>query len=114
MIMNIPAWKESTVSEEVSSRLADRIYERVIEQIVVGEFPIGERLPSENQLGTEHGVSRAVVREALAQLRADGVAITRPGRGHLTYGVNRAGSSFGWRQLGALPTWCAPLSSAWH
>ncbi len=92
MIINMPAWKESTVSEELSGRLADRIYERVIKQIVVGEFHIGERLPSENQLGTELGVSRAVVREALARLQADGVTITRRGAG--TYVQRQPGREF--------------------
>jgi GntR family transcriptional repressor for pyruvate dehydrogenase complex len=92
MFINTPSLKESPVSEETSGRLADRIYERLIEQIVVGEFPIGERLPSENQLGTEHGVSRAVVREALARLQADGVTITRRGAG--TYVQRQPGREF--------------------
>src|ERR1700730_3201445 len=92
MIINMPDWKESTASEETSGRLADRIYERIIKQIVVGEFHIGERLPSENQLGTELGVSRAVVREALARLQADGVTIARRGAG--TYVQRQPGREF--------------------
>lgn len=92
MITNATAEKETTVIEETSGRLADRIYERIIEQIVVGHFRIGDRLPSEHQLGTEYGVSRAVVREALARLHADGVTVTRRGAG--TYVQRQPGREF--------------------
>lgn len=64
-----------------SPRLADRIYERVLAQIVSGEFAVGGRLPAENVLGTQYRVSRAVVREALSRLYADGVVVTRRGSG---------------------------------
>lgn len=80
------------LQEESSARFADRIYERVLEQIVLGEFKIGERLPSENQLGAEYNVSRAVVREALARLHADGVTVTRRGAG--TYVQRQPGREF--------------------
>ena len=92
MIMNAIAPKEPPLIEEASGRFADRIYERIIEQIVIGEFHIGDRLPSENQLGTEYGVSRAVVREALARLHADGVTVTRRGAG--TYVQRQPGREF--------------------
>lgn len=87
-----PIAKESVNLEESSVRYADRIYERVLEQIVLGEFKIGDRLPSENQLSTEYNVSRAVVREALARLYADGVTITRRGAG--TYVQRQPGREF--------------------
>lgn len=84
--------KDPCELENSSTRFADRIYERVLEQIVAGEFKIGERIPSENQLGVEYGVSRAVVREALARLHADGVTITRRGAG--TYVQRQPGREF--------------------
>lgn len=92
MNLNAATSSEPTAVEEASGRLADRIYERVIEQIVGGDFHIGDRLPSENQLGTEYGVSRAVVREALARLQADGVTVTRRGAG--TYVQRQPGREF--------------------
>jgi DNA-binding FadR family transcriptional regulator len=92
MIMNSVAVKESAETGESSGRLADRIYERVIAQIVGGEFHIGDRLPSESHLGAEYGVSRAVVREALARLQADGVTVTRRGAG--TYVQRQPGREF--------------------
>src|ERR1700737_4920718 len=63
------------------SRLPDRVYEQILEQIVSGDFSVGDRLPSENQLGSDHRVSRAVIREALSRLLADGVVVSRQGSG---------------------------------
>jgi len=77
---------------ETPSRLADGVYERILGQIVDGESRIGDRLPSENQLCSDFGVSRAVVREALARLHADGVTVTRKGAG--TYVQRQPGREF--------------------
>ncbi|NUL46171.1 FadR family transcriptional regulator [Cellulosimicrobium funkei] len=50
-------------------------------RIVGGELVPGQKLPSENQLVTEHGVSRTVVREAILRLQAEGLVHTRRGSG---------------------------------
>jgi GntR family transcriptional regulator, transcriptional repressor for pyruvate dehydrogenase complex len=84
--------KEPLAIEDASGRYADRVYEQILGQIVAGDFKIGDRLPSENQLGTEYDVSRAVVREALARLYADGVTVTRRGAG--TYVQRQPGREF--------------------
>ncbi|EPX87642.1 transcriptional regulator, GntR family [Rubellimicrobium thermophilum DSM 16684] len=49
--------------------------------IEAGEFRPGDRLPSEAGLTAAHGVSRTVVREAIAALRADGLVEARQGAG---------------------------------
>ena len=49
--------------------------------IEAGQFQIGDRLPSEAQLTRDHSVSRTVVREAIAALRADGLVEPRQGSG---------------------------------
>jgi GntR family transcriptional repressor for pyruvate dehydrogenase complex len=82
----------SVTAQDASGRFADRVYEQILGQIVTGEFKIGDRLPSENQLGLEYEVSRAVVREALSRLYADGVTITRRGAG--TYVQRQPGREF--------------------
>ena len=51
---------------------------REIEQ---GELQPGSRLPTEPQMAERFGVSRNVVREAIAQLRADGMVEARQGVG---------------------------------
>lgn len=61
------------LSEEVSGDLQRRIAR--------GELKPGDRLPTEKALGEAFGVSRAVVREAIARLKADGLIETRQGSG---------------------------------
>lgn len=50
-------------------------------RIVAGEYPDGSRLPGEGALASAFGVSRPVVREALARLRERGYVATVNGRG---------------------------------
>lgn len=63
-----------------------RLYERIVEQIesalASGELKPGQRLPSERELVTQFGVSRATVREALRVLESNGVVRSRPGDPH--------------------------------
>lgn len=49
--------------------------------IVAGELGAGDRVPSEAQLGRTYDVSRTVVREAVSQLKAEGLVETFQGRG---------------------------------
>lgn len=44
-----------------------------------GIYPVGSRMPTEDALCARFGVSRHTVREALRQLRADGLIASRPG-----------------------------------
>jgi len=63
------------------TRLADQVYEVLLLQIARGGYRVGDRLPSEPQLCAEFGVSRPVVREALARLRLDKIVRSRRGAG---------------------------------
>ncbi len=51
------------------------------ERIGSGHYKRGEKLPSEQELIEEFGVSRTVVREAIATLRANGLVSTQQGVG---------------------------------
>ncbi len=55
--------------------------DRLAEQIMSGKLPVGAKLPSEQEMMKGMGVSRTVVREAVAALRARGLVITRQGAG---------------------------------
>ncbi|SMO80435.1 FadR/GntR family transcriptional regulator [Paracoccus laeviglucosivorans] len=46
-----------------------------------GEYRPGDKLPTEPLLSAEFGVSRTVIREAVAALRADGLLLSRQGSG---------------------------------
>lgn len=67
----------------MTTTLAARISASLREQIITGALTPSERLPSENALAREYGVSRAVVREAIGRLRAEG--LVRSTRGSGTY-----------------------------
>jgi GntR family transcriptional repressor for pyruvate dehydrogenase complex len=60
---------------------ATLLSETLRQAIAEGQFPPGSRLPSEAQLTVAHGVSRTVVREAIAALRADRLVEARQGAG---------------------------------
>jgi DNA-binding FadR family transcriptional regulator len=53
----------------------------LVRDIEGGVLEPGSRLPTEQQLSTRLGVSRNVIREAIAQLRADGLVEARQGVG---------------------------------
>ena len=55
--------------------------ERIAGEIRSGRLAPGARLPTEQELMAAMGVSRTVVREAVAALRAEGLVTTRQGSG---------------------------------
>lgn len=54
-----------------------------------GKYEVGEKLPSEHELARALGVSRPVLREALGQLRALGLIVSKNGRGTYVASVSR-------------------------
>src|SRR4051812_5621257 len=62
-------------------KLSRGLFEQLAEQIRSGRLAPGERLPTEQALTRAARVSRTVVREAVAALRAEGLVITRQGVG---------------------------------
>ena len=65
----------------VAERLSDRLAARLTAQIESGVLEPGDRLPTEQQLATAHGVSRTVVREAMHQLKSRALVVARQGSG---------------------------------
>lgn len=63
------------------SGLADQIVEDLKRRMLSGRIAPGEKLPGENGLVEEFGVSRTVVREAVSRLQAAGLVETFQGRG---------------------------------
>lgn len=55
-----------------------------------GKIRIGDKLPSEAALTEKHGVSRTVVREAVAALRSEGLVQSRQGAGVFVVGTQSA------------------------
>jgi GntR family transcriptional repressor for pyruvate dehydrogenase complex len=71
----------TTRAEQTGGTLSARLGDSLRRAIVGGQFPPGSKLPSEAQLSEAHGVSRTVVREAIASLRADRLVEARQGAG---------------------------------
>jgi DNA-binding FadR family transcriptional regulator len=65
-----------------------QVSERFRAQIESGAWPRGSRIPGENQLATELGVSRGTVREALRSLSLTGLLEPRVGDGTYVRATN--------------------------
>lgn len=68
-------------SLERGPSLPEEIVASLTSALLAGELRPGDRLPSEQALATEFGVARTVVREAISQLKYDGIVQSRVGVG---------------------------------
>ena len=87
--------------------LADEAHRQLLLQLDIGLWKVGSKLPPEKALADSLGVSRPIVREALARLKADGRIESRQGSGafvaernkiaafRLQSGVTASGSELG-------------------
>lgn len=66
---------------EPAPRLTREIAERIADEIATARLPPGAKLPTEQEMVAAMGVSRTVIREAVAALRAQGLVVTRQGAG---------------------------------
>ncbi len=62
-------------------RLPQQLVTLLLADIRNGVYPVGSQLPVESQLCARYGVSRTVLREAVARLKAEGLIDTQQGRG---------------------------------
>ncbi len=65
----------------VEGTLADRVTELLAADIRARVYPARTRLPTEQAMTEQYGVSRTVVREAIARLKSEGLVETRQGSG---------------------------------
>jgi GntR family transcriptional repressor for pyruvate dehydrogenase complex len=65
----------------VPRRLAEELVARLTADILSGKLAPGARLPTEQEMIAAMGVSRTVVREAVAALKAERLVVTRQGVG---------------------------------
>ena len=63
----------------VPRTITDQVAEQLRQLINSGEYKAGDRIPSERDLATRLGVGRPAVREALRELKAQGLLVV--GRG---------------------------------
>lgn len=61
--------------------ISDQVFQQLERQMLSGEWKPGDKLPSENDLAADFGVSRMTVRQAIQKLTALGLLETRLGEG---------------------------------
>jgi GntR family transcriptional repressor for pyruvate dehydrogenase complex len=61
--------------------LRSQVYVQLKERLMEGEWGIGQKMPSENELCRSFGVSRVTVRAAIQQLEILGLVETKHGGG---------------------------------
>jgi GntR family transcriptional regulator, transcriptional repressor for pyruvate dehydrogenase complex len=76
----------------VPGNLTSELVRRLTADITDGKIQPGSRLPTEQEMIAATGVSRTVVREAVAALRAEGLVVTRQGVGTIV--ADAAGRPF--------------------
>jgi DNA-binding FadR family transcriptional regulator len=69
--------------------LSDVVYDSIRARIIDGTWPARSRLPSEAELVNQFGISRPVVRQALARLRDNGLIASRQGSGSFVTDIER-------------------------
>ncbi len=76
----------SRLSELDSAPLYEVVKRRISEAILLGEWPSGTVIPSENALAADFGVSVGTVRRALAELVSEGMLMRRRKTGTVVTG----------------------------
>ena len=74
-------------------KLSESVVAAIRKQLLAGEILPGQKLPTEGQLTETFGVSRTVIREALAELAADGLVEPRQGAG--VFVIEHISTAFG-------------------
>lgn len=68
-------------SKKPRQSLTEKVAQTLKQKIRDGEIVPGDKLPTEQQLTVEFGVSRTVIREAISGLKVDGLVVSRQGAG---------------------------------
>ncbi|MBR7174340.1 MAG: GntR family transcriptional regulator [Clostridia bacterium] len=72
---------EGKLRSESVSPLYAQIMERIRQDIFLGTYPIGSRIPAESELEIRYNGSRVTVRRALQELTAAGLLERKQGKG---------------------------------
>ncbi|MDB5732028.1 MAG: Transcriptional regulator, GntR family [Variovorax sp.] len=72
---------DSAACIHTEGTLADRITSLLAADIRARAYPANTRLPTEQSMTEQYGVSRTVIREAISRLKSEGLVETRQGSG---------------------------------
>jgi GntR family transcriptional repressor for pyruvate dehydrogenase complex len=77
VLPHFPQQSAGFVAGTLGVRVADKLRQKIRDDALT----VGTRLPSEQAMATHFGVSRSVMREAIAMLKSEGLLNTRKGSG---------------------------------
>ena len=63
---------ETLAQDTTPQPLYQRIKDHILERIASGDWPAGHRIPSENQMVDDFGISRMTVNRAIRELTSEG------------------------------------------
>jgi GntR family transcriptional repressor for pyruvate dehydrogenase complex len=84
------------------SKLSDQIYDEIRQSIDSEEWAAGMRIATELELSQKYGVSRPVVREALARLKSEKLIDSKRGSGSFVIKARGDGVRNGFRPVGTV------------
>ena len=64
-----------------AERLSSQISKLILSEIQSGQLTVGDKLPPETELAQRYGVSRTILREAIASLKNEDILESKQGRG---------------------------------
>ena len=82
-VVEVSEISQTSNSSLRSERLSSQISKMILSEIQSGQLKPGDRLPAESALAEKYGVSRTILREAVASLKNDNILESRQGRGIL-------------------------------
>jgi DNA-binding FadR family transcriptional regulator len=78
------------MAETQTEQVSVGLYNDILAGILMGDYPLQTRLPTETRLAKDYGVSRTVVRSALELLKSEGVVQSRQGSGTVVVEIDPA------------------------
>lgn len=88
---------------DTDAPLSSVTYRQLVEWLASATFAPGTRLPGEHVLAAQFAVSRPVLRQALARLRAEGRLYSRKGSGTFVQVSSDAAPPIAYAALGSIP-----------
>ena len=88
--------------------LVEKLVAEVRSWITSGRLVVGQSLPTEAEMAAQFGVSRPLLREALAELRAEGFVETISGRGTFVRHPSETDLADAFAHQLLLGTWAGP------
>ena len=90
---------------KVTTAKYEEIRQWIKDKILDGSFPVGSKIPSENELSEQFGYSRQTVRQAIGTLEADGYLIRSKGSGTYVHRPSKRTNEEATMRIGLITTY---------